>query len=373
LRHGSKEVDAEIMNISFWTHSLRSDWNHGNAHFLRGLAVELQTRGHTVQLLEPRTSWSAQNLVADAGEEALDAYKAAYPSLEPVLYDPENPDVAALLDGADLVLMHEWNPPFLVAQVGEWKKRGAKAKLLFHDTHHRAASAPHEMAQFDLRGYDGALCFGEIISQIYREQGWAKRAWTWHEAADPRVFLPHKGVHKEFDLVWIGNWGDGERSAELREFLVQPVKDLGLKAKIWGVRYPAEALRALDEAGIEYGGYIPNFRAPGAFASAKTTVHVPRRPYVEKLPGIPTIRPFEALACELPLISAPWHDSEGLFLEGDFRFVSNGREMTRALDSLLGDETKRTAMAARGSETVLSRHTVRNRVDELEQIVASIS
>ncbi len=360
------------MNISFWTHSLRSDWNHGNAHFLRGLAVELQSRGHTVQLLEPKTSWSAQNLVADAGEDALNAYKSAYPTLQATLYDPDAPDVNALLADSDLVLMHEWNPPSLVAQVGEWKKCGQKAKLLFHDTHHRAASAPHEMAEFDLSGYDGALCFGAKISQIYRENGWAKQAWTWHEAADARVFKPLPNVEPEFDLVWIGNWGDGERSLELREFLIQPVKDLGLKAKIWGVRYPDDALGALEDAGIEYGGYIPNFCAPAAFASAKTTVHVPRRPYVEALPGIPTIRPFEALASGLPLVCAPWNDSEGLFREGDFRWVSNGNEMTRMLETLLSDEDGRLEMAARGRETVLARHTVGNRADELEAILAEM-
>ncbi len=361
------------MNISFWTHSLRSDWNHGNAHFLRGLAVELQHRGHNVQLLEPQPSWSAQNLVADAGETALDAYKEAYPTLEATLYDPDAPDVNELLRDCDVVLMHEWNSPSLVGLVGDWKKRGQKAKLLFHDTHHRAASAPDEMAQFDLSGYDGALCFGEVISEIYRGNGWVKRAWTWHEAADPRVFKPINNIEKQFDLVWIGNWGDDERSSELREFLIEPVKNLGLKAKIWGVRYPDEALRALDEAGIAYGGYIPNFRAPGAFASAKLTVHVPRRPYVEALRGIPTIRPFEALACALPLVSAPWNDSEELFRDGDFRFVSNGEEMTRALELLLNDEKARLEMAARGRETVLARHTVGNRADQLEEVLRELA
>ena len=34
------------------------------------------------------------------------------------------------------------------------------------------------------------------------------------------------------------------------------------------------------------------------------------------LPGIPTIRPFEALACGIPLVSAPWHDAEHLFRDG---------------------------------------------------------
>jgi hypothetical protein len=39
--------------------------------------------------------------------------------------------------------------------------------------------------------------------------------------------------------VWVGNWGDEERTRELHEFLLQPVKALGLKARVYGVRYPA--------------------------------------------------------------------------------------------------------------------------------------
>ena len=36
------------MKIALFVHSLRSDWNHGNAHFLRGVASELVHRGHAV-------------------------------------------------------------------------------------------------------------------------------------------------------------------------------------------------------------------------------------------------------------------------------------------------------------------------------------
>ena len=32
-------------------------------------------------------------------------------------------------------------------------------------------------------------------------------------------------------LVWIGNWGDGERSTELEEFLLRPAATVGLFAK----------------------------------------------------------------------------------------------------------------------------------------------
>jgi spore maturation protein CgeB len=33
------------MRIVLFCHSLVSDWNHGNAHFLRGIAAELLARG----------------------------------------------------------------------------------------------------------------------------------------------------------------------------------------------------------------------------------------------------------------------------------------------------------------------------------------
>ena len=76
-----------------------------------------------------------------------------------------------------------------------------------------------------------------------------------------------------------------------------------------GVRYPADArASACGCAGISYGGWIANADVPQAFARHRVTVHVPRRPYVAALPGIPTIRMFEALACGIPLVSAPWDD-----------------------------------------------------------------
>src|SRR5207248_1476101 len=149
-----------------------------------------------------------------------------------------------------------------------------------------------------------------------------------HEAADTRVFRPLTPGRKEGDLVWIGNWGDGERSAEIREYLIQPVKALKLTARVYGVRYPQHVLSELADAGIEYGGWLPNYRVPEVFSSYRVTVHIPRRPYTRLLPGIPTIRPFEALACGIPLISALWDDAEHLFQPGlHFMMARNGQEM----------------------------------------------
>ena len=79
---------------------------------------------------------------------------------------------------------------------------------------------------------------------------------------------------------------------------------------MFGVRYPDHVLDLLRNAGICYGGWLPNYRVPEVFARFKFTIHVPRRPYRDLLPGIPTIRPFEALACGIPLVCSPWRDTE---------------------------------------------------------------
>ncbi|MEZ0327126.1 MAG: glycosyltransferase [Fimbriimonas sp.] len=114
------------------------------------------------------------------------------------------------------------------------------------------------------------------------------------------------------------------------------------------------------------GGWLPNYEAPEVFAGFKVTVHVPRRPYAQGLPGIPTIRVFEALACGIPLISAPWQDSESLFNgDRDFAMVANGDEMKQELKRVLDRPEEAQARARHGLQTVVDRHTCAHRVDEL--------
>jgi spore maturation protein CgeB len=187
------------------------------------------------------------------------------------------------------------------------------------------------------------------------------------------MFRPLCDLEREGDLVWIGNWGDGERTGELHEFLIDPVRRLSLSARIHGVRYPEEAERRLREVGIEYAGWLPNYRVPQVFSRFRCTVHIPRRPYVAALPGVPTIRVFEALACGIPLLSAPWSDSDGLFTPGaDFLMVKNGEEMTRRLRDVLNDPALADALATHGLHTILSRHTCGHRVDQLLAIVREL-
>jgi spore maturation protein CgeB len=357
------------MRIVYFTHSLRSCWNHGNAHFLRGVLSELIARGHEVSVFEPEGAWSLANLLRDHGEQALDAFRTSYPELSSRTYLRAE-EGAARAWGADLVIVHEWNDPELVAAVGRLRARGGRFILLFHDTHHRAVSAPHEMRAYDLSAYDGVLAFGTTLASVYERWGWGARAFVWHEAADTRRFRPPARETEREGLVWIGNWGDGERSAEIVEFLLRPARDAELPLHIHGVRYSDEAKRTVKQFGARYHGWLANAAAPSVFAKHLATVHVPRHLYANVLPGIPTIRIFEALACGIPLVSAPWDDCEDLFRVGeDFLMVRDGSEMTSALTRLKSDDGLRTCLVHSGLETILARHTCAHRVQELLKIV----
>lgn len=357
------------MKVALFCHSLLSDWNNGNAHFLRGLISALLASGHEARVFEAADAWSVRNLREDVGELPLSGFRRHYPEIEVERYLPGSLDLDRMTDGADLVLVHEWNEPELVTRLGVHRRRGPKHyKLLFHDTHHRSVSDESALGELDLSSYDGVLAFGETVRERYLRAGWANRVWTFHEAADVRLFRPRPEYERELDLIWVGNFGDDERTRELEEFVFEPARTLGLSGAVYGVRYPRHGLEAVQRAGLQYRGWIANYDVPEAFARHRLTVHVPRRPYVEALPGIPTIRVFEALASGIPLISAPWLDSEHLFRDGDFLAVQSGADTKRAMRLLLNDAAAAAELAVRGRETVLTRHTCAHRVKQLLSI-----
>lgn len=364
------------LRIAYLAHALRSDWNNGNAHFLRGLLRGLQSLGHEVQTYEPVREWSINNLRTErAGEQSLEQFAKTYPDLRVITYGaPSGDDVRfwrTELKGMDVVILHEWNPPALAKLVLEAREK-LGFKLLFHDTHHRASSSPEQIRLFGTDRFDGVISFGEALRTIYRERFGLERVWTLHEAADTTVFKPQPGAKKQ-DVVWVGNWGENERSREIREFLLKPASEMpDREFVIYGVRYPEEARKALKMAGVRYGGYLPNLEAVRVYGDSRLTVHVPRQQYADAMHGIPTIRVFEALACGIPLISAPWKDSEHLFREGDFVMVQNGTEMRAQMERLLENPAEARAQAERGLETVLARHTCRHRAEELTAICEEV-
>jgi spore maturation protein CgeB len=78
------------MRFVLFYHSLLSDWNHGNAHFLRGVVTELLNLGHRVEVYEPADGWSLRRLRQEEGDQALDRFHEAYPQLHSRLYSVDD-------------------------------------------------------------------------------------------------------------------------------------------------------------------------------------------------------------------------------------------------------------------------------------------
>jgi spore maturation protein CgeB len=363
------------LNIALFSHSLVSDWNHGNAHFLRGLSRELVRMGHQVRCYEELGGWSLSNMLKHEGERAItaiDGFRSAYPELDVRFYKSAHPEFQHFLlqelKDTHVAILHEWNDPRVVNSILALKhKIGFLA--LFHDSHHRAYTRAGEILRFHLHLVDGVLAFGEAIRRIYADGFGVARAWTFHEAADVSHFGP-RDRPREIDLVWIGNWGDEERTHELEEFLIAPAATQPKRRIVaHGVRYPEPALEKLRAAGVDYRGYLPNLAAADVYASSAVALHVPRQQYLNGLSGIPTIRVFEALACGVPLLCAPWSDDENLFRQGqDYLVVKNGKQMKYELENLLRDSAARRQIAESGRKTVHERHTCAHRAQQLIEI-----
>ena len=216
-----------------------SDWNHGNAHFLRGVARGCSTARSRRPRLRAGGAWSARNLAAEQGEAALVA-GAGLPGC-PYGLRPGALDFERALDGADLC--SSTNGTTRPRRADRDAPRAAGALRSCSPTRTTgSATDPEAMAAYNIDGYDGVLAFGAVLRDVYLRRGWGRRAFTWHEAADtPRVSSasgsPPSGAN------WCGS-AIGATASEPRSctnFWSSRPEKLGLRGAVHGVRYPAEA------------------------------------------------------------------------------------------------------------------------------------
>jgi hypothetical protein len=174
-------------------------------------------------------------------------------------------------------------------------------------------------------GYDGVLAFGEALRERYLKAGWGRQVCVWHEAADGRSFRPMPGELEEGDLVWIGNWGDDERTAELRGVPDRASPRPGPACHDPRRALPGPRPRHLARAGIRYGGWIPNAEAPRAFARHRVTVTFPGAPTSNSSPASPRYAPSRRWPAASPLSPPPGTTPRGCSAPA----TSSGRERGR--------------------------------------------
>ena len=106
-----RRAPSEPICVSFssTTRSL-SDWNHGNAHFLRSIVSRARRPGHDVRVLEPRDGLDLKNLREEHGDAPLERFpgriSASVPARSTTL---AMLDLDAGSEGPDGVIVHESN------------------------------------------------------------------------------------------------------------------------------------------------------------------------------------------------------------------------------------------------------------------------
>lgn len=338
-------------------HCLSSRWDHGNTGFLRSIARTLARRGHEVVALEH--------------DEPADRDVACDPPTHS--YRLHAHDLDETIDDADVVIVHESSDLELIRHLGRRRIAGGRFRLLFYDAHHRALTAPDELDRFDLEPFDAVLAGGEILREAYLERGWGRRVVTWHEAADATLFKPQQNDGHDTDVAWFGNWADKAGDNEFDRLVIQPVATLGLRARLYGLRCPGRLRQRLHRHAIAFEGWIPDQEASIALSRARVAIDIPHPDRRRVLPGVPTSRMFEALACGAPLLTAPWNDTEGLLHAGSHLTVADSNEAAAALLLLMEDRELAAGMAGIGLCSIQARHTCEHRVDELLGLLTSLT
>ena len=291
------------MRLVYFTHSLRSCWNHGNAHFLRGVLRELIARGTRSRRYEPSAS-----VEPPKPRWRITARPVSRRTAKPIRSCARAP-TRTFWSSTCPCPMPTWSSSTNGTSRGWWRLSDASAAAAPAS---RSCSTTPIIAPSAIPRRSGASTSTATTASSPSARRWPRStgAGAGAGASSSGTRPPTRasstrrsGETERQGLVWIGNWGDDERSAELETFLLRPAQAVGLPLDIYGVRYPDGALQALARHGARYRGWLPNARAPEVFARHLATVHVPRRFYVDHLPGIPTIRVFEALACGIPLVS----------------------------------------------------------------------
>lgn len=361
---------------------------------VRRVLSELVARGHDVTAIAPPAPWSLANLLADHGEVALTPYRSAYPKLagrSVTLTD----DVVPQVDGADLMIVHEWNDHDLVATLGTMRKRGARFTLFFHDTHHRAVSAPEGIAVGHLAqsqasgpvgfydidtpvtlaaldrdacdylsaelipGYAAYLSFtgGPTLDRLERQYG-SPAARPLYCSVDAERYRPLDSPAR-WDLSYLGTYSP-DRQPTLERLLIEPARCApDRRLVVAGPQYPAD----IDwPANVERIEHLPPAKHPGFYSASHATLNVTRADMIA-VGWPPSVRLFEAAACGTAIISDRLAGLDQLLTPDTEILLADSADDVATMLA----EADLDAIGHTGRARILAEHTAAHRAEELKR------
>ena len=337
------------MNVVFLGLSITSSWGNGHATNYRALVRALRERGHGALFLERDAPWyAAARDEPEAGElyDSLDELEERF---------------ADEVREADLVVVGSYVPEGV--EVASWVLDTARGEVAFYDIDtpvtlakleagDREYLAPGLVPRFDLY-----LSFTGGPTLRLLEQRWgARRAEPFYCLVDERRYRPLE-VEERWLLGYLGTWSE-DRQPALERLLLEPARRLpDERFVVAGPQYPA----GIDwPPNVERIEHLPPDAHPAFYAAQRFTLNVTRAPMV-RAGWSPSVRLFEAAACDVPVISDRWDGLEELLPE--VLVADSAEDVLR----FLAAPSAPTARAR-----VLAEHTAAARVAQLERLLAGI-
>ena len=351
---GGRTLDIVVFGLS-----ITSAWGNGHATTYRALLRALAERGHSVRFFERDMPWYAKH--RDLPDPPY-ARTVLYSSLEE-LHEQLGDEIRA-----DLVMIGSYVPE--AVRLAQWVLPRTAGLTAFYDIdtpvtlgHLEKGDCEYLSADLVPR-FDLYLSFagGPILERL-RTQFGAQRPRPLYCSVDPRDYFPVRAA-KRYRLGYLGTYSP-DRQPALEKLLLEPARALPrARFCVAGAQYPQD----IDWPGnVQRMEHLPPAAHRDFYNSQHFTLNVTRARMVANGYS-PSVRLFEAAACEVPIITDEWPGLEELFIPGREVLVARTTaDALRFLDRLDGEEAS--AIARRARDRVLRDHTATVRAMELERHV----
>ena len=353
------------MRITILGLSITSSWGNGHATVYRGLARELENRGHAVTFLEHDKPYYAAN--RDLPNPPF-GRTILYPSV-----DALKSSRSYLVQNADATIVGSYVPQGV--EVGRWAIDTAKSgPVLFYDIDTPVTLAKLGRGDFEylspdlIKEYDAYLSFtgGPTLKRLEKEFG-SPKALPLYCGVDPELYFP-KEAATAHDLGYLGTYSD-DRQPALDLLLSEPARRWAKgRFVVAGPQYPADLKWPANVKRIEH---LPPAKHRDFYTKCRWALNVTRADMVAA-GWSPSVRLFEAAACGTPVVSDAWDGLGDFFKIGKEIVVARtAEESLAAVRDTPADEAKAVGLAAR--EAVLKKHTAAHRAAELEAYLKDLA
>jgi spore maturation protein CgeB len=354
---------VRALDIVVFGLSITSAWGNGHATTYRALLRALAERGHTVRFFERDMPWYAKH--RDLPDPPY-ARTQLYSSLAE-LHERFGGEIRA-----DLVMIGSYVPE--AVRLAEWALPRATGLTAFYDIDTPVTVAHLERGDCEyltadlVPRFDLYLSFaGGPILELLRTRFGARRPRPLYCSVDPRDYYPVRTA-KRFRLGYLGTYSQ-DRQPALERLLIEPARRLPrARFCVAGAQYPQEIAWPDNIVRIEH---LPPAAHRDFYNSQHFTLNVTRARMVAN-GYAPSVRLFEAAACEVPIITDEWPGLEAFFTPGKEVLVARTTaDALGLLDTLDAEEAALIAWRAR--ERVMLGHTATVRAMELERHIEEAS